>query len=182
MVRSLIATDPLAVVIRSDVPAGQTVEASDVELREIPDELLPSTAFTSIDDVVGLVAASTLSAGEIATAPRFIGNELINSLVTNVTENSGIEEINMVPLKLADPSVIPLLQHGDTISVVSHEPDTGLSETIAAGGTVILAGGTDPSSILVALPRSIAEQVAARSLSSPLAVVLTGDRAVGHPS
>lgn len=177
MAHSWLKKDPTAVVIVQEIPAGTKVEASDLGLQAIPTSLLPSTSYDSIDDVVGLVAASTLSSGEIATKPRFVGTELINSIVTNITSNSLVEEINMVPLSLAEPSVIPLLQHGDTISVVSQDPDTGLPETIAAGGTVILAGGTDPSTILIALPQSIAEKVAAQSLNTPLAVVLTGDRA-----
>lgn len=144
MAHSWLKKDPTAVVIVQEIPAGTKVEASDLGLQAIPTSLLPSTSYDSIDDVVGLVAASTLSSGEIATKPRFVGTELINSIATNVTDSSLVEEINMVPLSLAEPSVIPLLQHGDTISVVSQDPDTGLPENIAAGGTVILAGGTDP--------------------------------------
>lgn len=176
-VHSLIKQDPQVVVVLQDIAAGSKVEATDIGLREIPSTHLPKNAFTTEDDVIGLVAASTLSSGEIATKPRFVGTELINSVVSNVTEDSLSEEINMVPLTLAEPSVIPLLQHGDTISVVSQDSDSGLPETIAAGGKVILAGGDDPSTILIALPKTIAENVAARSLNTPLAVVLTGDRA-----
>ena len=87
----------------------------------------------------------------------------------------------MVPLTLAEPSVIPLLQHGDTISVITQDQETGHPETITAGGKVILAGESDPSTILIALPKSSAEKVAARSLNTPLAVILTGDRAEHHP-
>lgn len=177
MAHSWLKKNPTAVVVVQEIPAGAKVEASDLALQPIPDSFLPSNTFDSVDDVVGLVAASTISSGEIATEPRFVGSELINSIVSNVTEGSSKEEINMVPLSLAEPSVIPLLQHGDTISVVSQDADTGLPETIAAGGRVILAGGTEPSTILIALPQSIAEQVAAQSLNTPLAVILTGDRA-----
>ncbi|WP_096459767.1 SAF domain-containing protein [Corynebacterium suranareeae] len=182
MAQSWLKKDPLAVVVLQDIPAGSTVTSTDVGLRAVPDTYLPNNSFSSVDDVVGLVAASTLSSGEIATEPRFVGTELINSIVSNVTEESSTEEINMVPLSLAEPSVIPLLQHGDTISVVSQDSDTGLPEKIAAGGKVILAGGTDPSTILIALPKSLAENVAAQSLNTPLAVVLTGDRAKNHHS
>lgn len=180
MAHSWFKKDPTAVVVVQEIPAGSKVEESDLALRSIPDFLLPNNAYASIDDVVGLVAASTLSSGEIATEPRFIGTELINSIVSNVTKDTLKEEINMVPLSLAEPSIIPLLQHGDTISVVSQDAETGLPETIAAGGRVILAGGTDPSTILIALPKSIAEHVAAQSLNTPLAVILTGDRAINY--
>lgn len=177
--RSLYSTDPQVAVFTTDIPAGSTITTGDVELRSVPTDLVPATAITEIADVEGRVSASAITAGEIVTTPRFIGNELISSFVANSTENFSSEKLNMVPLKLADPSVIPLLHHGDTISVVSQDPETGLPLTIATGGKVILAGeaGTsDPSTLLVALPENTAGTVAAASINSPLAVVLTGER------
>lgn len=176
LISSLRSSDPEVLVLARDVPAGMAVTEADLQLDPVPAELIPDTALFLKEDVVGRIAASTLSAGEIATGPRFVGNELLASSMTNVTDTAEGEQINMVPLTLADPSVIPLLLHGDTISVLTHAPETGLPHTIAAGGRVILAGETASSTILIALPRSAAEQVAAASISSPLAVVLTGPR------
>lgn len=178
--RSLFSTDPQVMVFTTDIPAGAIISATDVELRAIPAELVPATALGDTAEVEGRISASTITAGEIVTTPRFVGNELIASFVTKGTEDPSSEELNMVPLKLADPSIIPLLHHGDAISVVSQDPNTGLPHTIAAGARVILAGEantSDPSTLLIALPETAARLVAAASLNSPLAVVLTGERA-----
>lgn len=52
---------------------------------------------------------------------------------------------------------------------------------VADGARVILAGAEAGSeSLLVALENEAAQRVAAASLTSPLAVVLTGDRAHGR--
>ncbi|MFP7366513.1 SAF domain-containing protein [Corynebacterium callunae] len=174
---SLLSTDPQVVIIQREVPAGSAITAADIELASVPESFVPDNALVDPEAVIGLVAASTLSTGEIATSPRFLGAELTNSLVGNVSKNFPEEEVNMVPLKLADPSVIPLLHHGDTISVVSQVPESGQARTIAAGGKVILVSEAEQSTILIALPKSIAEEVAATSLTSPLAVVLSGERA-----
>lgn len=175
--QSMLSSDPQVVVMQRDVPAGTEITAADVGLAAIPDALVPQNALSDPTHAIGLIAASSLSSGEIATTPRFLGTDLINSFVGNVINNFPEEEVNMVPLKLADPSVIPLLHHGDTISVVSQDPISGKAHTIAAGGKVILVSDQDPATILIALPKSIAEEVAATSLTSPLAVVLSGERA-----
>ena len=164
--QSMLSSDPQVVVMQRDVPAGTEITAADVGLAAIPDALVPQNALSDPTHAIGLIAASSLSSGEIATTPRFLGTDLINSFVGNVTNNFPEEEVNMVPLKLADPSVIPLLHHGDTISVVSQDPISGKAHTIAAGGKVILVSDQDPATILIALPKSIAEEVAATSLLS----------------
>lgn len=176
LISSLRDTDPEVLVLARDVPAGAALTEEDLRLTPVPADLIPDTALNRSEEIVGRVAASALSAGEIATGPRLVGDELLASSVMNITDIDPGEEINMVPLTLADPSVIPLLLHGDTISVLTHNPETGHPDTIAAGGRVILAGEATPSTILIALPRAAAEQVAAASISSPLAVVLTGPR------
>ncbi|NLZ58795.1 MAG: hypothetical protein GX898_10970 [Corynebacterium sp.] len=179
-IHSLFSTDPRVAVFVTDIQAGSVIHSTDMELRAIPPELVPEGALTDTADAEGRISASTITSGEIVTAPRFVGNELIASFVINDIDNPLSEELNMVPLKLADPSILPLLHHGDTISVVSQDPETGLAQTIASGGRVILVGEantSDPSTLLIALPETTARTVAAASLHSPLAVVLTGERA-----
>lgn len=179
-IRSMISSDPHVAVFVADLPAGHEITAEDVEVREVPTDLIPGTAVVVASEAIGRIAASSISAGEIVTTPRFIGNELLASFVPEDTGDLPGEELNMVPLKLADTAIIPLLHHGDTISVITHDPETGLPLTIATGGRVILAGDSsmaDPSTLLIALPETTAGIVAAASLSSPLAVVLTGNRA-----
>ena len=147
--------------------AGEAVAAGDVALRPVPANLSPDTAFPDPALVEGRVVVSAVEAGEIATTSRFVGAEVTAALVG---DREGTP--NMVPLKLADPEIIPLLHHGDTVSVVAH---TG--EVIAEEGRIVLADAD--GTVLLALPGELAQVVAAASLSTPLAVVITGKRATG---
>lgn len=181
---SLISTDPRVVVFSRDIPAGTEITAQDLELQQIPSDLVPDQVIRTPEEAIGRITASSITAGEWVTAPRFVGTELVSSLTeddpTAPPTAPPTGPFNMVPLKLADPSIIPLLLPGDTISVISHQPDTGLPATIASGGKVVLVGDTaaaDPATVLIALPQADADAVAAASLNTPLAVVLTGDRA-----
>lgn len=165
--RSAGATDPQVVVFTRAVAAGEAVSAGDVALRPVPAGLSPGSAYPDPALAEGRVVVSAVEPGEIATPARFVGAEVAAALVGGEGEAP-----NMVPLKLAEPEIIPLLHHGDTVSVVTH---TG--EVIAEEGRIVLADvdGT----VLLALPRSSARVVAAASLNTPLAVVLTGQRATG---
>lgn len=176
--------DPEVVVFTRDVPAGGAVTPDDVGLREVPPGLIPSGALTSPEDVNGRVVVAAAQPGEVATSSRFIGTAVTGQLVDQRTEPA-----NMVPLKLAEPEILPLLHHGDTVAIVTHTADSGEPEVVAAGGRVVLASmesdgpGSGPQgTVLVALPESDARAVAAASLATPLAVVLTGERATARPS
>ncbi|WP_080795946.1 SAF domain-containing protein [Corynebacterium pacaense] len=182
LLRSFLSTDPSAVVFIRDVNAGDVIRETDVELRRVPAEFAPAGALGDTGEAVGKVAASSLGAGEVATPRRFIGEDLTASFVANITGDNSADPQTMVPLRLSDPSTIPLLHHGDTVSVVSLEPDSGGSHTIAAGGRVILGAAEGTESVLVLLPESLALTVAAASLNAPLTVVLTGDRVRGPAS
>ena len=180
------------------IDAGSTVTAEDVALRRVPQNLLPEGTFDSTDDVVGHVAVAAISPNEIPSHLRFVGSELasylvnLDTLVTNQEADSAQENLGpptLVPIKLADPTLAHLLNHGDTVTVVTHDDSAPEPITIAAGGRVVLStlqqksGGfaasssREPGTILIALPETPAKRVAAASLTSPLAVVLTGERA-----
>lgn len=167
--------DPEALVLVREVAAGETLNAADLSPAPVPEHLQPAQALTKADAAVGRVAASTLLPGTVATELSFVGPTLVEKLVPDAAEPA-----NMVPLKLAEPEVIPLLRHGDTVTIVSHREESTEPRVIAAGGRIILAAesaGAGPATVLVALPESAAREVAAAALHSPLAVVLTGDRA-----
>lgn len=179
--RSVASQDPGVVVFARDLAAGQAVTAGDVEVRAVPPDLIPEGALTSPSDLEGRVVVAAAAADEVATESRFIGAVVTAQLLDGATEPT-----TMVPLKLAEPELLPLLHHGDTVTIVTHVPDSGEPEVVAAGGRVVLAAGeTDGAgtgatgTVLVALPEADARAVAATALGAPLAVVLTGDRATG---
>ncbi|QGU06768.1 SAF domain protein [Corynebacterium occultum] len=171
---------PRALVVARDIAPGSAVSASDFEMAAVPPHLLPEDALQDPEVMAGKVAATTLKVGQVPSEASFIGSALLAELIP---ESQG-EAVNLVPLRLAEPEVITLLQHGDTVTVLSQPTDAEAPEVVASGARVVLAEsgeGNDPATVLVALPETEAQQVAVTALYSPLAVVLTGDRANKFP-
>ncbi|ERS54690.1 hypothetical protein HMPREF1257_00881 [Corynebacterium sp. KPL1814] len=86
---------------------------------------------------------------------------------------------------LADPDIIPHLQHGDTVDIVTASNATdsqpATARVIASGARVVSTttaeGEVSSATVLLALPNEHANDVAAASLNQPLTVVIVGDRA-----
>ena len=160
--------DPGVVVFARDVAPGDVVEADDLDVRPLPEEFVPPSAVETVDTAAGQIVASHASAGEVVTATRLIGPDLVGALV-----GDNASKFTMVPVKLADPDVIPMLHHGDRVSVVTA--GDGQPRTVADSGIVVAAGSTeeeDSSGVLLLLAHDDASEVAAASLTSPLAVVV----------
>lgn len=188
--------DPEVVVFTRDVSPGEVLTAGDLALRPLPEGFAPGSAVRSLPDAEDQVVASAASAGEVVTATRLLGPDLVSSLVA-ARANDGAADpgrYTLVPVKLAEPDIIPMLHHGDEVSVVTvadapADPNYVPARTIAEGGTVVIAGtpisdgGTDSptaahvsdgdAGILLLLRNEDAPTVAAASLTSPLAVILT---------
>ena len=180
--------NPEILVFARDVGAGQELRAEDVHTTRVPQDAIPTNgALMTAEDVVGRVVTSPAVAGEFVTELRLLGDELTSNLVPDG---------HMVPLKLAEPDLVSLLHHGDTVNVVTSREDeysAGLfapvvvaeqarviatSADITSGGVNSGRAGTGASAtILIALPAEQAQVVASASLSQPLTVVITGERA-----
>lgn len=186
-------TDPSVVVFTRSVQPGEVLSAEDIALRPVPDDVTPDTALKDPAAAEAQVVASHADAGEVITSTRLLGPDLVSALVPEPGEYT------LVPVKLAEPGIIPMLHHGDEVSVVTvgdvHNRPAGPdgppahARTIASGGIVVIAGGaerinsrsdapdqsaTTDGAVLLLLRGGDAETVAAASLSSPLAVVLSG--------
>lgn len=160
--------DPRALVFTRQVAAGETLSRDDVAVAPVPPHLLPASAFTDPAEVEGLVIIAAAEEGEVATGRRFLGPELSSGFMADIT--------TFIPLRPAEPEVIPLLHHGDTVSIVANSAGTSSPEVIAAGGRVILADTREaPGTLLIGLPEEAAGVVAAASLTTPLAIILTPD-------
>ncbi len=158
--------DPRALVFSREVPAGEVVSRDDVRVVAVPGHLLPSSALRDPADVEGRVIAAAAAEGEVVTMSRFVGTDMSGSFVGNIT--------TMVPLRLAEPEILPLLHHGDVVNVVTNGPERVGADVIATGGRVILADTREsPGTLLIGLSEEDAHRVAAASLDTPLAVVLT---------
>ena len=179
---------PEVLVFAHDVDAGQELTAEDTHLVRVPHDVIPDEgALHDADEAVGRVITAPAVAGEFVTELRLLGDELTSQLVPGG---------HMVPLKLAETDIVSLLHHGDTVNVVSSQEDElspGLFSplTVAEGARVIAtsadisagahsstnASAGSPATILLALPADQAQLVASASLSQPLTVVITGERA-----
>ncbi|WJY66312.1 SAF domain protein [Corynebacterium aquatimens] len=152
-------TDPLIAVATTAKPAGAVLGDGDVTLTPVPEHLIPDSAVRDVDAVTGQVLASPISPGEVLTTSRVIGPDLVSLLLADAPPDQR-DGYTMVPVKLAEPDVIPMLHLGDVVDVVtitaeqfrdpSHESDNdrhgppradaGSARVIARGGHVVLAG------------------------------------------
>ena len=185
---------PRVPVFSRDLPAGAELALADVDLARLPASSIPDSAVAAKpEELTGRVITAAAGKGEVVTDARLLGEDLVSSLVGG----SEAAAARMIPVKLAEPDIIPHLHHGDTVDVVtavdaaSSPSDVGEGEAptaptarvIATGGRVVSTSSTEgeasSSTVLLALPHDHANDVAAASLSQPLTVVIVGDRA--HP-
>ncbi|MCK7638122.1 SAF domain-containing protein [Corynebacterium sp. P7202] len=190
-------TDPWAVVLNRSVTAGTELTGEDLDLVRVPARLLPEGALDSVDGGVGRIIVTSADPGQILTETLLVGPGMTARLIDVPESAPSRGGPTLVPLRLADPTVIPFLMHGDTVTVLTAAggdapaPDTpgpGVEpgfRVIAEGARVVLAGapgdgrGQGAATVLLALPEQDAGKVAALSLGSPVTVVLTGSRARG---
>ena len=185
---------PRVPVFSRDLPAGAELALADVDLARLPSSSIPDSAVAAKpEELTGRVITAAAGKGEVITDARLLGEELVSSLVGG----SEAAAARMIPVKLAEPDIIPHLHHGDTVDVVTavdaasspsdvgegEAPTTPTARVIATGGRVVSTssaeGEASSSTVLLALPHDHANDVAAASLSQPLTVVIVGDRA--HP-
>ena len=185
---------PRVPVFSRDLPAGAELALADVDLARLPASSIPDSAVAAKpEELTGRVITAAAGKGEVVTDARLLGEDLVSSLVGGSEDAAA----RMIPVKLAEPDIIPHLHHGDTVDVVtavdaaSSPSDVGEGEAptaptarvIATGGRVVSTssaeGEASSSTVLLALPHDHANDVAAASLSQPLTVVIVGDRA--HP-
>lgn len=185
---------PRVPVFSRDLPAGAELALADVDLARLPSSSIPESAVAAKpEELTGRVITAAAGKGEVVTDARLLGEDLVSSLVGGSEDAAA----RMIPVKLAEPDIIPHLHHGDTVDVVtavdaaSSPSDVGEGEAptaptarvIATGGRVVSTsnaeGEASSSTVLLALPHDHANDVAAASLSQPLTVVIVGDRA--HP-
>lgn len=183
---------PRVPVFSRDLPAGAELALADVDLARLPSSSIPDSAVAANpEELTGRVITAAAGRGEVITDARLLGEDLVSSLVGG----SAAAAARMIPVKLAEPDIIPHLHHGDTVDVVTavdaapspagegEASTTPTARVIATGGRVVSTssaeGEASSSTVLLALPHDHANDVAAASLSQPLTVVIVGDRA--HP-
>jgi Flp pilus assembly protein CpaB len=116
------------VTAASDLPAGSTLRAEDVELRGMPVDYVAPGAITDIASAVGRTVGSGLAAGEVLTETRL------------VTTRGRVDGLHTVPVRLADAETADLLEPGVTIDLVLASGDGPAGIGAAGTGRVIAEG------------------------------------------
>ena len=110
------------VVAAKSLAAGDEITSADLDLRTYPPALIPDSAHTSIDAVVGTHAAGALSAGAPITD---------DSLLEKGTAPEGTV---LVPIPAADPAAASIIQTGSRVRIYSAQ-GYGFGEGGGAGGS-----------------------------------------------
>lgn len=171
-------------VYRNSLEAGARITPADVELKTVPTDMVPDNSIRNSQEITGRIVAVTRHPGVVATESDFINIRLDGHSVAQTIKNSSGEQLNMIPITLADPAVASFIAPGDEVNVVSHDRNSLAPITIATGGKVVFAANStqdipdlQPGSVLISLPESAAHAVAAAALHQPLTLVVTGSRA-----
>jgi Flp pilus assembly protein CpaB len=152
-------TTSAVVVARTDLPGGQRITASDVEVRAWPVSVAPRGAVSDPGLVVGRVLASSVGPGEALTPSRLVGPGLLEGQAPGVVAA-------VVPL--LDGAAGLLARPGVRVDVVTP------SGEVVARDAVVLAvpqgadrstagwgsGGSEPDSVVVAVESAVAPALA----------------------
>lgn len=160
------------VVVASDLAAGATIVASDLAIRDWPAELVPSGAVRDPAAAAGRVLVGAARAGEPLTDARLV----VAGFPGSGPSATGGPDVAAVPVRLADAGVAALLVPGSRVDVVTLGERVDQPVLLAADAVVLAVLEQDPGGrgrlVMVALPRAIATQVAAASLTGQVAVTL----------
>ena len=129
------------VVASSDLPAGHTLAASDVVMRDWPVAFASGAAFGQSQLAVGRMTSGPLAAGEPVGPSRVVSPGLLE-----LANGRGRQETGIVaaPVRLADPGEAALLKPGDRVDVlaasaVSNDPDPNKTDGGASAAARLIA-------------------------------------------
>lgn len=161
-------------VAAHDLPSGTVLHAADLKFADLPDAVRPAGALSTPDAAEGRLLAGAARAGEPITDVRLAGD----------IPGSGDPGTSTVPVRLADAAVAELLRPGQRVDVVAAPEAGGPASVLASEAVVVTVGRADSGEgralgppdkgplVLLALPATVATQVAATSLERPVTVTL----------
>jgi pilus assembly protein CpaB len=160
------ASGTALVVTTADLPAGSTLRAEHLAVREWPAGLAPTGSVREVSDADGRVLVGAARTGEPLTDARLAGAGFA----------AGGGGGAAVPVRLADAGVAAVLVPGNRVDVVTVGSHTDEPLVLAAGATVLAVlpedGGSSGRLVLVGAPPGQAARVAAASLTEQVAVTL----------
>jgi len=110
-------TGPMVVAARN-LPAGHVLQAADLATVRMPTGLLPATAATVPDRVVGERLAGPLTTGEPITEAATVGPGLLTGQPPDTVA---------LPVRVSDSGAAALVAAGDRIDLVAAVPGEGAS-------------------------------------------------------
>jgi pilus assembly protein CpaB len=157
------------VVAAVDLPAGSTLRAEQLAVREWPADLTPTGAVREVAGAAGRVLVGAARSGEPLTDVRLAGAGAGLAL-------GGGAGAAAVPVRLADAGVAAVLVPGSRVDVVTVGARTDEPIVLAAAATVLAVlpedSGTSGRLVLVATAPGQAARVAAAALTDQVAVTL----------
>ncbi|MCV7191907.1 SAF domain-containing protein [Mycolicibacterium brumae] len=163
-----LAPAPVLIATR-DLPPGVPLAAGDVRVQSRPTATVPDGALSDPAGVLNATPAVGIRRGEILTDLRVLGSRL--------TETGDDPTLRVAPIRLADPAVVDVLRVGDLVDVLAAGEDSENAQLLASDALVVLIppprnGPADGRILLVALPATAAQRVAAVALTEAITVTL----------
>lgn len=156
-----------------DLGAGHLLDADDVTTLMLPAGVVPPAALTSVPPVIGARVAHPVAAGVPLTRSALVDD--------GRWPGAGEGEL-VVPVRLADPAVAPLLPAATTLHLVSA---TGAGATLLTtrgrllaaipdtpGGAMLGSSDATGTLLLLAVPQEVATLVLDASAGGTLSVAL----------
>ncbi len=168
-------TVPVLVAAR-DLAAGVPLAAADLEVRALPEALVPLGVLQPGDETVGRLLTGAVRAGETLTDVRLLGPSLVDGLGAGAVAT---------PVRVADAGVVGLVRPGDRVDVLATPAtlDAEVGATHVAASGVIVVAIPDPSTpggfgdgallVLATSPQTAAD-LAAATVTSRLSITVRG--------
>lgn len=162
-----------AVLVASTaLEAGRALGDDAVETAEVPTDVLPDGALTSVDEVAGRVLSGDVSSGSILTQADLLSTDT----------SPGHGEL-LVPFRLADAALSTLVRPGDRVTVVTAGADGAVVvlarrarvvtvRDAAASGTFASTAGDDGVLVVVSVDEVTAGKLATWAARSDLGIAL----------
>ncbi len=168
-------TVPVLVAAR-DLAAAVPLAAADLEVRALPEALVPLGVLQPGDETVGRLLTGAVRTGETLTDVRLLGPSLVDGLGAGAVAT---------PVRVADAGVVGLVRPGDRVDVLATPAtlDAEVGATHVAASGVIVVAIPDPSTpggfgdgallVLATSPQTAAD-LAAATVTSRLSITVRG--------
>jgi Flp pilus assembly protein CpaB len=159
------------VVAARDLSAGDLIGTGDVEVVQIPDDLVPGGTTERTEDVVGETLAGPMRAGEAVTDRRVVAASLVGGYPAGTVA---------APIRVADGDVARLLEVGDRVDVYATDRarDRVARLVVAGADVVALPTASDSPStgalVVLAVNQPEAAALAGWADGTSVSIVLRG--------